>query len=93
MENSILRFFFLFRAKQQDEIETHSKPESVSIFVHYGGDRTNDPKVLSEPDVVLTTYGVLTAAYKNVRNDSCLVCFNNLFDITYFDLVLLVSCA
>lgn len=54
----------------KDEIETHSKPESVSIFVHYGGDRTNDPKVLSEPDVVLTTYGVLTAAYKNDENES-----------------------
>lgn len=51
----------------QDELETHSKPESISIFIHYGGDRTNDPKVISEHDVVLTTYGVLTSAYKNVR--------------------------
>lgn len=50
----------------QDELETHSKPESISIFVHYGGDRSTDPKVIAEPDVVLTTYGVLTAAYKDV---------------------------
>ncbi|KAI3469725.1 hypothetical protein Pfo_026388 [Paulownia fortunei] len=49
----------------KDELETHSKPDSISIFVHYGGDRTNDPKVIAEPDVVLTTYGVLTSAYKN----------------------------
>ncbi|CAK9174744.1 unnamed protein product [Ilex paraguariensis] len=47
-----------------DELGTHSKPESISIFVHYGGNRSNDPKVIAEPDVVLTTYGVLTAAYK-----------------------------
>ncbi|KAK6138892.1 hypothetical protein DH2020_027366 [Rehmannia glutinosa] len=48
----------------KDELETHAKPGTISIFVHYGGDRTQDPKVIAEPDVVLTTYGVLTAAYK-----------------------------
>ncbi|KAF8392233.1 hypothetical protein HHK36_022575 [Tetracentron sinense] len=48
----------------KDELETHSKPKSISVFVHYGGDRTSDPKVISEHDVVLTTYGVLTSAYK-----------------------------
>ncbi|KAK2972984.1 hypothetical protein RJ640_022041 [Escallonia rubra] len=47
-----------------DELETHSKPGSVSVCVHYGGVRSNDPKVIAEPDIVLTTYGVLTAAYK-----------------------------
>ncbi|KAI6693437.1 hypothetical protein NL676_021147 [Syzygium grande] len=54
----------------KDELETHSKPESISIFVHYGGDRTNDPRVFSGYDVVLTTYGVLTAAYKHDQDDS-----------------------
>ncbi|KAM7485213.1 hypothetical protein LguiA_001222 [Lonicera macranthoides] len=54
----------------KDELETHSKPESISIFVHYGGDRSTDPKVIAEPDVVLTTYGVLTAAYKNDLENS-----------------------
>ncbi|KAL0457032.1 UNVERIFIED_CONTAM: DNA repair protein B [Sesamum latifolium] len=49
----------------KDELETHSKPDSISVFVHYGGDRADDPKVIAEPDVVLTTYGVLTSAYKN----------------------------
>nr|GMD91029.1 protein translocase subunit SECA2, chloroplastic isoform X2 [Ipomoea batatas] len=47
-----------------DELEAHSKPDSISVFVHYGGDISNDPKVIAEPDVVLTTYGLLTAAYK-----------------------------
>ncbi|KAK4586149.1 hypothetical protein RGQ29_023372 [Quercus rubra] len=54
----------------KDELETHSEPESISIFVHYGGDRTNNPKVIAEHDVVLTTYGVLTAAYKSDAEDS-----------------------
>ncbi|MBA0685034.1 hypothetical protein Goari_026578, partial [Gossypium aridum] len=53
-----------------DELETHSRPETISIFVHYGGDRTNDPRVISEHDVVLTTYGVLTAAYKSDAENS-----------------------
>lgn len=54
----------------KDELETHSEPESISVFVHYGGDRTNNPKVMAEHDVVLTTYGVLTAAYKSDTVDS-----------------------
>nr|GMC93966.1 putative SWI/SNF-related matrix-associated actin-dependent regulator of chromatin subfamily A member 3-like 3 [Ipomoea batatas] len=47
-----------------DELEPHSKPNSIFVFVHYGGDKINDPRVLAEPDVVLRTYGLLTAAYK-----------------------------
>ncbi|THU56669.1 hypothetical protein C4D60_Mb11t19660 [Musa balbisiana] len=50
----------------QDELENHSKPGSLSVFVYYGGDRINDLKVTSEHDVVLTTYGVLASAYKSV---------------------------
>ncbi|KAK6793212.1 hypothetical protein RDI58_006665 [Solanum bulbocastanum] len=48
----------------KDELEAHSKPGSVSVFVHYGGDRSNDPREIAEQDVVLTTYGVLSATYK-----------------------------
>nr|GMD12195.1 putative SWI/SNF-related matrix-associated actin-dependent regulator of chromatin subfamily A member 3-like 3 [Ipomoea batatas] len=47
-----------------DELEPHSKPDNISVFVHYGGDRSNDPRVLAEPHVVLTTYDLLTVAYK-----------------------------
>nr|XP_010918825.1 DNA repair protein RAD5B [Elaeis guineensis] len=49
----------------KDELEAHSKSGALSVFVHYGGDKTNDPKVISEHHVVLTTYGVLAAAYKS----------------------------
>lgn len=54
----------------KDELETHSSPGSISIFVHYGGDRTNEPRVIAGYDVVLTTYGVLTAAYKSDSESS-----------------------
>ncbi|KAE8731539.1 SWI/SNF-related matrix-associated actin-dependent regulator of chromatin subfamily A member [Hibiscus syriacus] len=54
----------------KDELETHTRPETLSIFVHYGGERTNDPRVISEHDVVLTTYGVLTASYKSDAENS-----------------------
>ncbi|XP_074340389.1 DNA repair protein RAD5B-like isoform X4 [Apium graveolens] len=49
----------------KDELITHSKPESISVSVYYGGEKGNDPEVIAEHDVFLTTYGVLTATYKN----------------------------
>ncbi|XP_072986407.1 DNA repair protein RAD5B-like [Typha latifolia] len=48
----------------KDELEAHSKPGALSVFVHYGCDKTNDLKVIAEHHVVLTTYGVLSSAYK-----------------------------
>ncbi|XP_004297995.1 PREDICTED: putative SWI/SNF-related matrix-associated actin-dependent regulator of chromatin subfamily A member 3-like 3-like [Fragaria vesca subsp. vesca] len=54
----------------KDELETHSEPESVSVFVHYGGYKTTNPKAISVHDVVLTTYGVLAAAYKSDGDES-----------------------
>ncbi|KAL4394593.1 hypothetical protein S83_004920 [Arachis hypogaea] len=54
----------------KDELETHSKEDSLSIFVHYGGGRTTDPELLARHDVVLTTYNVLSGAYKNDGENS-----------------------
>ncbi|XP_017412646.2 DNA repair protein RAD5B isoform X3 [Vigna angularis] len=54
----------------KDELETHSKRGSISIFVHYGGRRTDDLLFISGHDVVLTTYGVLSAEYKNNGGNS-----------------------
>ncbi|KAL8210271.1 hypothetical protein R6Q57_007003 [Mikania cordata] len=54
----------------KDELETHSEPNSISVFVHYGGERSTDPKVIAEPTVVLTTYGVLSASYKSYGENS-----------------------
>ncbi|XP_073155307.1 DNA repair protein RAD5B [Henckelia pumila] len=54
----------------KDELETHSAVDSISIFVHYGGGRTDNPRVIAGLDVVLTTYGVLTEAYKKDSDNS-----------------------
>nr|GEW34931.1 putative SWI/SNF-related matrix-associated actin-dependent regulator of chromatin subfamily A member 3-like 3 [Tanacetum cinerariifolium] len=54
----------------KDELETHSEPNSISVFVHYGGERSTDPRVIAEPTVVLTTYGVLSASYKSHSENS-----------------------
>ncbi|PKU74958.1 DNA repair protein RAD5B [Dendrobium catenatum] len=48
----------------KDELEAHSKPGSISVFVHYGGEKCSDLREISKYHVVLTTYGVLTSAYK-----------------------------
>lgn len=47
-------------------------PDTVSVLSYYGGDRTQDAKAIASHDVVLTTYGVLTSAYKQVRKFSCI---------------------
>lgn len=47
----------------QAEIETHAKPGSLSVYVHYGQSRPKDAKNLAQSDVVITTYGVLASEY------------------------------
>ncbi|XP_057826600.2 DNA repair protein RAD5A isoform X2 [Cryptomeria japonica] len=46
------------------EIETHTQPGALSVYVHYGQSRTKDVKTLLQQDVVLTTYGVLSSEYQ-----------------------------
>ncbi|XP_020243035.1 putative SWI/SNF-related matrix-associated actin-dependent regulator of chromatin subfamily A member 3-like 3 isoform X2 [Asparagus officinalis] len=53
----------------KDELETHSRwPGSISVFIHYGCDKTNDPREIAIYDVVLTTYGVLQSSFKSNSN-------------------------
>ncbi|KAK7243060.1 hypothetical protein RIF29_37844 [Crotalaria pallida] len=54
----------------KDELETHSEADSISVFIHYGGGRTSNPHLLSEHDVVLTTYGVLQSAFRSDQENS-----------------------
>ncbi|KAL5701977.1 DNA repair protein rad5b [Ranunculus cassubicifolius] len=49
----------------KDELDTHSTPGSLQVYVQYGVDRSANPATLAANDVVLTTYGVLAAAYKS----------------------------
>ncbi|NXD83000.1 HLTF factor, partial [Halcyon senegalensis] len=53
-----------------DQFEQHiHKDFHVNIYVYYGSDRSKDPSVLSEQDIVLTTYNILATDY-GIRGDS-----------------------
>lgn len=49
----------------QAEIETHVRPGSLSLYVHYGQSRPKDAKSLAQCDVVITTYGVLASDFSS----------------------------
>ncbi|NXT77050.1 HLTF factor, partial [Zapornia atra] len=47
-----------------DQFEQHIHPDfHVNIYVYYGSDRSKDASVLSEQDIVLTTYNILATDY------------------------------
>uniref|UniRef100_A0A8C0B6A6 Helicase like transcription factor n=1 Tax=Buteo japonicus TaxID=224669 RepID=A0A8C0B6A6_9AVES len=53
-----------------DQFEQHIHQDfRVNIYVYYGSDRSKDPSVLSEQDIVLTTYNILATDY-GIRGDS-----------------------
>ncbi|NXW10518.1 HLTF factor, partial [Fregetta grallaria] len=53
-----------------DQFEQHIHQDfHVNIYVYYGSDRSKDPSVLSEQDIVLTTYNILATDY-GIRGDS-----------------------
>ncbi|XP_043724882.1 DNA repair protein RAD5A isoform X2 [Telopea speciosissima] len=66
------------------EIESHAKPGSLSIYVHYGQSRPKDTKLLAENDVVLTTYGVLASEYSAENAESS----GGLYSVRWFRVVL-----
>ncbi|XP_010181283.1 PREDICTED: helicase-like transcription factor, partial [Mesitornis unicolor] len=53
-----------------DQFEQHVHQDfHVNIYVYYGSERKKDPSVLSEQDIVLTTYNILATDY-GIRGDS-----------------------
>ncbi|NXW87489.1 HLTF factor, partial [Alopecoenas beccarii] len=53
-----------------DQFDQHIHQDfRVNIYVYYGSDRNKDPSVLSEQDIVLTTYNILATDY-GIRDDS-----------------------
>ncbi|XP_068262161.1 helicase-like transcription factor isoform X2 [Nyctibius grandis] len=53
-----------------DQFEQHIHQDfHVNIYVYYGSNRSKDPSVLSEQDIVLTTYNILATDY-GIRGDS-----------------------
>ncbi|XP_020258482.1 transcription termination factor 2-like [Asparagus officinalis] len=56
----------------KDELETHSRPGSISVFIHYGCDRTNDrlrPLLMTTQYQVNTINLRLWAAKPNCQYD------------------------
>lgn len=41
------------------QLEEHTEPGSLGVYLYHGADRIRDPKLLSEFDIVLTTYNIL----------------------------------
>ena len=56
---------FFFHYILQGEIEAHTRPGSLSVFVHYGQSRPKEAKLLAQYDVVLTTYGTLSSEFSD----------------------------
>ncbi|CAN6251747.1 unnamed protein product [Urochloa humidicola] len=45
------------------EIEAHTKPGTVNIYVHYGQNRPKEASFIGQSDIVLTTYGVVSSEF------------------------------
>ncbi|KAL6634483.1 hypothetical protein ACP70R_027154 [Stipagrostis hirtigluma subsp. patula] len=45
------------------EIEAHAKPGALSIYVHYGQNRSKEASFVGQSDIVLTTYGVVASEF------------------------------
>ncbi|CAL4887581.1 unnamed protein product [Urochloa decumbens] len=45
------------------EIEAHTKPGAVNIYVHYGQNRPKEASFIGQSDIVLTTYGVVSSEF------------------------------
>lgn len=66
------------------EIESHVRPGSLSVYVHYGQSRPKDANLLAQSDVVITTYGVLASEFsvENSKDNG------GLYSVSWFRVVL-----
>lgn len=48
----------------EHEIKNHVKRRSLTVLMHHGNKRSESGHVLCKPDVVITTYGVITSEHK-----------------------------
>ncbi|KAL8136747.1 hypothetical protein V2J09_002748 [Rumex salicifolius] len=66
------------------EIELHAQPGSLSVYSHYGQNRSKDAQLLAQADVVLTTYGVLASEFSTENADD----YGALYSVRWFRVVL-----
>ena len=55
-------------AQWESEFEVHCKPNSIRVFVYYGGQRSQGKGDLGRYDVVLTTYGIISNEFASSGN-------------------------
>uniref|UniRef100_A0A8B9Q0K5 Helicase like transcription factor n=1 Tax=Apteryx owenii TaxID=8824 RepID=A0A8B9Q0K5_APTOW len=54
-----------------DQFEQHTSQDfHLNVYIYYGSDRNKDPAILSDQDVVLTTYNILATDYGVSKYDS-----------------------
>ncbi|XP_020552343.1 putative SWI/SNF-related matrix-associated actin-dependent regulator of chromatin subfamily A member 3-like 2 isoform X4 [Sesamum indicum] len=70
------------------EIETHAEPGALSLYVHYGQNRSRDAKFLVQSDVVLTTYGVLASEFSTEVLCIIIEDIGGLFSVRWFRVIL-----
>ncbi|KAE9546549.1 hypothetical protein FO519_010239, partial [Halicephalobus sp. NKZ332] len=54
----------------EQEIKKHVEDSFLRPYVYYETNREQDPKILGENDVVITTYGLISSELKDGRSDS-----------------------
>lgn len=52
----------------KDQFTEHVQLNSLRIFLHHGSERLTTKDLVAAPDVVLTTYDVVTAEYRKWRS-------------------------
>ncbi|CAO3651476.1 unnamed protein product [Mucor hiemalis] len=78
-------------AQWRDEIIRGSKPNTITVEVYYGDERSKSSSYFcswkgSAPDVLITTYGVLVAEWNKVQATSTYI--TPLFDVEFWRVVL-----
>lgn len=50
----------------KNEVETHVKPNTLSVYLHHGIKRETRAKLMSRADMVITTYGLVASEAKEL---------------------------
>ena len=58
----ILKGTFFF----QDQLRIHVEPGALDVYTYYGAERIQNTAVLSQKDIVLTTYQTLSSEFSKV---------------------------
>lgn len=64
----------------KDEVNNRLKRNSLTVVLHHGSNREARPRTLSKPDMVITTYGIVSSEADTVI--TIIYCYTNVdFDV------------